>query len=175
MGKIKKHPPVKLIVGFIFKDQTAQDKALFFLKRLFGKIDFESQTLSFQHTDYYQKEFGTGLKRKFISFKKLILPQDLAKIKNITNKIENKLSLRSLRRVNIDPGYLDLAKLILASTKDYRHRIYLGRGIFADVTLFFQNHAFRPLECTYPDYATREYSAIFNQIREIYAQQIKKK
>lgn len=175
MGKIKKHPPVKLIVGFIFKDQTAQDKALFFLKRHFGRIDFESQTLSFQHTDYYQKEFGTGLKRKFISFKKLILPQDLAKIKNITDKIENKLSLRSLRRVNIDPGYLDLAKLILASTKDYRHRIYLGRGIFAEVTLFFQNHAFKPWEYSYPDYATSEYSAVFNQIREIYAQQIKKK
>ena len=175
MGKIKKHPPVKLIVGFIFKDQVAQDKALFFLKRSFGKIDFESQALNFQHTDYHQKEFGTGLKRKFISFQKLILPQDLAKIKNITNKIENKLSHLSLRRINIDPGYLDLAKLILASTKDHQHRIYLGWGIFAEVTLSFQNHSFKPWECTYPDYATSEYSAIFNQIRKIYAQQIKKK
>lgn len=193
MGRIKKQKPVspvrnffipserksisngvKLIVGFIFKEEEVFNKAKGFLERLFGKIDFESQTLAFKHTDYYTPEFGSNLKRKFISFRKLALPPRLPKIKISTNRIEAKLSQGAASRlINIDPGYLDLSKLILVSTKDYKHRIYLNEGIYAEVTLFYQKKSFRFWEWTYPDYKTPEYIAIFNQIREIYAQQIK--
>lgn len=162
-------------MGFIFKEEDILDKAKGFLKKIFGKVDFESQTLPFKHTDYYEPEFGKDLKRKFISFKELILPQHLPKIKISTHRIEKKLSRGASRLINIDPGYLDLAKLILASTKDYKHRIYLDKGIYAEVTLFYQNKSFRFWEWTYPDYKTPEYIAIFNQIREIYAKQIKNK
>ena len=79
------------------------------------------------------------------------------------------------RIINIDPGYLDLSKLILASTKDYKHRIYLTKGIYAEVTLFYQDKTFCPWEWTYPDYKTGEYIEIFNRIRQIYAEQIKEK
>jgi hypothetical protein len=171
MGQIKKLFPVKLVIGFIFKEENTLNKAKFFLERRFGKIDFESQVLNFTHTDYYEKEFGLNLKRKFVSFKKLIPPQDLTKIKLITNQIENKLSKGGCRLINIDPGYLDLAKLILASTKDYSHRIYLNRGIYAEVTLFYQNKTFKPREWTYPDYKTDAYIDIFNQLRQIYIKQ----
>jgi len=175
VGRIKKHQPVKLIIGFIFKEEDAFDKAKCLLKRRFGEIDYESQTLPFIHTDYYEKEFGKDLKRKFISFKKLIRPEDLASIKITTNIIEQKLSQRGLRSINIDPGYLDMAKLILASTKDYRHRIYLNQGIYAEITLFYENGGFCTWEWTYPDYRTTDYIAIFNRIRDIYMlEQIKK-
>ncbi len=175
MGSIKKHRPVKLIIGFIFKEEGMLHRAEGLLKRKFGEIDYESQTLAFIHTDYYEKEFGKNLKRKFISFKKLIRPEDLASIKNTTNIIEQKLSQRGLRSINIDPGYLDMAKLILASTKDYRHRIYLNRGIYAEITLFYENGGFCTWEWTYPDYRTADHIAIFNRIRYIYMlEQIKK-
>lgn len=173
MGIPKKHPKVKLIIGFIFKKEYALRKALTLLKKTFGEIDFESQIFPFTHTKYYEEEFGEDLKRKIISFKKIIRPQTLPKIKILTNRIENKLLNSGRRLINIDPGYLDLAKLILASTKDYKHRIYLNYGIFLEVTLFYQDKTFKAWPWTYPDYQTPEYIAIFNQIRKIYAAQIK--
>ncbi len=161
-------PRVKLIVGFIFKEESALKKAKLALIRLYGEADFESLELAFYHTNYYEKEFGSSLKRKFISFRKLILPQNLVRIKVAANKLEKKLSRKSKRLVNIDPGYLDLAKLVLATTKDYSHRVYLGKGIYAEVTLSYQHKTFNPWEWTYPDYRSKEYIATFNKIREIY-------
>jgi hypothetical protein len=166
---------IKLIIGLIFKEESACDRAKIILQKCFGKIDFESQTLPFTHTSYYENEFGINLKRRFISFKKLFPSQDLSKIKITTNEIEKKLSSGKCRLINIDPGYLDLAKLILASTKDHKHRIHLNKGIYAEVTLFYQDKTFRPWDWTYPDYKTNEYITIFNRIREIYASQIRKK
>lgn len=175
MGKITEHAPAKLITGFIFKDESVFNKTKDILRRHFAVIDFESQTLAFTHTDYYEKEFGKNLKRKFISFKDLILPQSLPKIKIYTNKLEKRLSISGLRLINIDPGYLDLSKLVLASTKDYKHRIYLDKGIYAEVTLFYQNKSFRAWDWTYADYKTQAHLTIFNQLRQIYAEQIKSK
>jgi len=173
MGEIKNHHSVKLIVGFIYKDKLSFDKTKAVLIKKFGPIDFESNILSFCHTDYYEKEFGKNLTRSFISFKKLISPEKLPAIKILTNRIEKKSAVKGSRLINIDPGYLDLAKLVLASSKDFFHRIYLNKGILAEITLVFQGKTFRPWEWTYPDYKTPEYIEIFNHIRDIYENQIK--
>lgn len=173
MGKIRRPPALKLITGFIFKEESVFDKALIILQKKFGGIDFESKTLPFNLTDYYKSEFGSNLKRKFVSFKKLIPPQNLSRIKRFTNKLEEKLSINSRRLINIDPGYLDLAKLVLASTKDFAHRIYLDKGIFAEITLFYKNKTFRHHKWTFPDYRTRDYISVFSRIRQIFAEQIK--
>lgn len=173
MLRTKKQQPVKLIIGLIFKENEARDLATLILEKKLGKIDFQSPALSFNHTAYYEKEFGKDLKRQFISFKKLIPASNLSRIKVFTNGIEKKLSNGPNRSINLDPGYLDLSKLVLASIKNYKHRIYLDKGIFAEVTLFYQGESFRPWEWTYPDYKTDEYIAIFNKIREIYSEQIK--
>lgn len=176
MGQVKRQELVKLIIGFIFKEGDAFNKTKIILEKRFGKIDFESKILPFEHTAYYEKELGKPLKRKFISFKRLILPLCLPRIKIITHKLENRLSDEKGRRtINIDPGYLNHSKLLLASTKDYKHRIYLNKGIYAEVTLFYEAKAFRPWEWTYSDYKTAEYIAIFNLIRGIYTKQIKDK
>lgn len=164
---------MKLIIGAIFKEEEIIRNAERRLVRHFGTIDYSSRVMPFYHTEYYQKEFGSDLKRKFISFSSLIPPEDLARIKILTNRIERKFSLKNRRLINIDPGYLDLARLILASTKDFMHRIYLGRGIYAETTLFYQNNTFGPREWTYPDYRTADYIEVFNQIRKIYHGQIK--
>ena len=171
MGEIKRTLAVKLIAGIIFKDDSVFKTARSILGRHFGKIDLESQTLPFELTDYYEREFGPGLKKVFLSFRDLILAQDLYKIKILTNKIENKLSLKGSRLANIDPGYIDAAKLVLASTKDYKHRIYLNKGIYAEITLSYRGRSFEPLECTYNDYKTGQYIEIFNRIRQLYLDQ----
>jgi hypothetical protein len=175
MGKIISPTPVKLIIGLIFKDEEFLKKTEGILRRHFKGIDYESPIIPFNYTDYYQKEFGIGLKKKFISFTKLIPSQQLAAVKVLTNKIETKLSQKNCRKINIDPGYLTLAKLVLASTKDYSHRIHLDKGIFAEVTLVYQKNGFQPREWTYPDYRTAEYSRVFLEIRKLYAQQINPK
>jgi hypothetical protein len=173
LRRIKIHPPVKLVIGLIYHDDSVLAQAFSRLKKAFGSIDFESNTLAFDQTDYYQQEFGKGLKRKFIGFGRLILPQQLAGIKKKTNQIELGLSLHGRRRVNIDPGYLELSKLTLATTKDFRHRVYIGGGIFAEVTLYYRGKTFQPWEWTYPDYRTQGYIDIFNQLREIYRSQLR--
>ncbi|MFH0935990.1 MAG: DUF4416 family protein [Candidatus Omnitrophota bacterium] len=173
MGRISsQRPAVKLIAGFIFKEETVFQKAKVIFEKHFGSIDFQSQPLNFTHTDYYRGEFGEGLYKKIVSFRKLVPPQKLPEIKILTNKAEKRLSFLNKRLVNIDPGYLDLSKLVLASTKDYAHRIYLNKGIYGEITLFYRNKTFAAWECTYPDYRTPQYLAIFNQIRQIYSAQL---
>jgi hypothetical protein len=173
MGKFAAIYPAKLVIGFIFREESLFNKALEILKKKFGEIDFQSQAFVFDYTDYYEPEFGKGLKKQFVTFKRSIHPQDLARIKIFTNTLEKKLSLDGKRRVNIDPGYLNLAKLVLASTKDFSHRIYLGKGIFGEITLMFKDKSFRPLDWTYPDFRTKEYIELFNQIRQCYADQLR--
>ena len=168
MGKIRKYNPVKLIIGFIYSEEAVFIQAKDKLRKKFGKLDFESAVLDFSYTDYYEQEMGVGLKRKFISFRKLIPLSSLYRIKLYTNRLESRFLSALGRKINIDPGYLDLAKLVLASTKDYAHRIYLHKGIFAEVTLSYKGNSFSPNDWSYPDYRSVEYIDIFNQIRKLY-------
>jgi hypothetical protein len=169
MGKIYPPGKVKLIAGLISNDEALLDKAGKALeKKLKNKVDFKSDTLDFTYTDYYNKEMGSGLKRRFVSFKRLVRLDDLAKVKLLTNNIEKRFCRAGNRAVNIDPGYVDMAKLVLLSTKDYSHRIHIGSGIFAEVTLHYKDKRFNFWPWTYPDYKSEEYARIFGIIREIY-------
>jgi hypothetical protein len=174
MGKTKKPKAVKLIIGMLAKSQKLFDKAEEFFIKDFGPIDYKSTVISFNYTDYYEKEFGPALKRNFISFKKPISPEKIAKIKLLTNSIEKKLSADKKRQVNIDPGYVTDAKLILATTKDYFHRIYLNHGIYAEVTLMWRKGGFKPFEWTFPDYRSKEYIDVFNAIRNAHMAEARK-
>lgn len=175
MGKIKRISPVKLFLGFIYKDEAVYRKSLNVIQRRFGSIDHESPVFDFSFTDYYEKEMGPGLKKKIVSIERLIQPCELSRIKIITNSIEEKLSESGSRRINIDPGYLDNAKLVLASTKDFYHRIYIGKGIFAELTLYYKDKDYHWLEWTYPDYKSDGYIGFFKEARGIYARKVKDK
>jgi hypothetical protein len=169
MGRIYPPEKVKLIAGLISKDDELFDKVGAKLeKNLKNKIDFKSGLIDFTYTDYYNKEMGNPLKRRFISFKRLVRIETVAKIKLMTNNIEKRYSVNGKRLINIDPGYLDMAKLVLLSTKDYSHRIYIGNGIFAEVTLHYKDKRFNFWPWTYPDYKSQEYSSAFETIRDIY-------
>lgn len=177
MGIQKPHKPVKLIISIIFKNIYHFDEAKSEVTKKFGEIDFESELLPFNHTNYYEKEFGSNLSRKIISFKNLIKPEILPDIKIFTNNIEKKMANieKSIlkRVVNIDPGFLDENKLILATTKNYFHRIYIRDGIFEEVTLYYSNKKFNGFFWTYPDYKSETYTSIFDSIRKIYKNQLK--
>jgi hypothetical protein len=176
MAKTKKPLPVKLIVGAIFASEGVLIQARRLLAKRFGPLDFESGIFSFDCTDYYEQEMGPGLKRRFLSFKRLINPASLSAIKLYTNKLEERLSRdRSApqRKINLDPGYISASKLVLATCKNYSHRIYLDKGIYAEVTLQFHKGTFCSFPWTYRDYKTQGYIQAFNAIREAYLRQLK--
>ncbi|MCM8765583.1 MAG: DUF4416 family protein [Candidatus Omnitrophica bacterium] len=173
MGKIHPVKPVKLISGMIFNQITILDKIKLTLEKKFGEIDWESEIFPFDKTDYYAEEMGRNLKRKFLSFKRLIPPDKIAEIKIFTNGLEKRFSQGGRRQINLDPGYITDSKLVLATTKNYYHRIYLKKGIYGEVTLYFRDRSFHHFEYTYPDYRTQEYINFFNQVRKIYLEQIR--
>lgn len=173
MGKIKSHPPVKLILGMISNDTELFNILPKRFEKDFGEIDFESNIFLFNFTDYYIEEMGEGLLRKFVSFKRLLEnPIEIANIKIFSNNLEDEFSINNKRRINLDPGYIEHGKLVLATTKNHQHRIYIGKGIFAEVTLRYRNKTFCKWDWTYPDYQTNEYIETFNQIRKIYINQL---
>lgn len=176
MGVVKKPNQVKLVVGMISNDPNLLLRLEKTLEWRFGPIDFRTALLDFAYTNYYEPEMGSNLKRQFVSFRKLIDPRQLADIKLYTNKVELQNSVsrnKPSRKVNIDPGYLVEGKFILATTKDHQHRIYLSKGIYAEVTLRYVDKTFLPWDWSYRDYQTKEYIDIFNEIRRIYIQQMK--
>jgi len=175
MGQIKEPKPVKLISSMFTVDLELLEVARDRLSKVFGPTDYESDLLPFDHTSYYAAEFGEGLMRQIVAFAELIDPERLAEIKRLTNDLETSWAREGKRRINLDPGYVSLAKLVLATTKNHGHRIYLGQGIYAEVTLCYRNKTFRPWEWTYPDYASPPYIAIFDQIRELYLAQLRQR
>ncbi len=165
---------VKFICGFIYTAENIYTLAKTDLLKKFGPVDFESPVIDFNFTDYYYPEMGRPLLRRFVSFKKLKNPGDFIKIKKTCLKVEKKYRREGKRRVNIDPGYINEAKLVLTTSKDFSHRIYLGRGVYAEVTLYFYNGKFCDFPTTFPDYRTGLYKGIFQSIRDIYRQNIRK-
>jgi hypothetical protein len=168
MAEIKKPQKVLPIVGLIFENTFDLDPALKRLTGLMGKAVLNSHVIHFTHTTYYNREMGDKLSRQWWVFEQLMSPDVLVDLKHTTNNIENGyLNKKGGRKINIDPGLLSLSNLILASTKNYSHRIYLGKGIYGEVTLIFKNNAFNPLSWTYPDYQEESTLEFFSKAREI--------
>lgn len=152
MSQPKDPPEAKLLMGLLFRDTAVQLQALEVLCNRFGPLDFLSEPEPFVYTSYYDEELGKGIQRQLLSFLDLFPQDTLPDIKLITNGIEKDLSIQGKRRVNIDPGMLTEERLVLATGKNFTHRIYLGKGIYGDLTLLYQGGSFRALPWTYPDY-----------------------
>ena len=175
MGIAKPFMPHKLFCGLLFSDIGVVEDLLGVLKPRFGDAELRSGSFSFNDTDYYREEMGADILREYIVFSKLIDPGALAEIKLFTNKVEADFADKALgaRRVNIDPGLISPAKIMLATTKDYAHRVPLARGIYCEVTLSFKEKSFGPLAWTYPDYKRQLTIDFFNKARNIYMEQLK--
>lgn len=160
---------VKLVMSILFSAVEPESQTLETLERDFGLIDLVSRRLSFQHTDYYCAEMGTDLFRRMVSFRQLVHPGNLVEIKLRTQVIEDMFrDTEGNRKINLDPGLLGHAQLVLATHKPYSHRIYLDRGVFAELTLIFRQGSFKPLVWTYPDYASEPLLGWFHKTRTLY-------
>ncbi len=177
MWELKDPRPVKLIVGMLASDERCLTAARESLSSALGAIDLASDIWSFDQTDYYARQIGPQILRQFVSVDRLIDPGDLAEIKHRTNAIEQHLAATLAmpfpRPVNLDPGIIEPSKLVLATTKNYSHRIYIGRKMYAEVTLVFDRGDWRPLPYTYPDYRRPEYFDFFSRVRDRLAQQLR--
>ena len=163
------HPPENaiLFIGALFSEKNIFDAALVKLHKYYGDILFQSTGLPWDFTEYYSKELGKPIYRIFVFFDDFIDPSSLADVKLITNEIETTFSKENSRQINLDPGYMTLAKVVLASTKNYSHRIYLGKGIYAEVTLLFKKNRFIPQDHTYNDYKNETFHAFFIEVRNL--------
>ena len=153
MSRPKSPEPAKLVIGCFTKDKGILGDVARKLSEAFGPPDMISPWLAFEHTDYYTPEMGAPLFRRLFGFCELIQQDSLPDIKLLTNELEGRFSREGKRLVNIDPGYLLAERFVLATGKNYTHRIYLKEGIYADLTLIYQKGRFSPLDWTYPDYA----------------------
>jgi hypothetical protein len=174
MGTPKEPKPVQFFASVIFSGTQEPFRAEQELIGLIGTIEEKTPPASFSYTKYYEAEMGDNLLRLFLLFEPLLQRERLAEIKVKTNGFERDLSTGGRRTVNIDAGYISLENVILATTKGYAHRIYLGYGIYADLTLVFTDGTYRGLEWTYPDYGTQGYISMFNRWRDGYRQKLKK-
>jgi len=173
MGRAVIHEPVKLVIAILFSDEDRYQQARKRLEDRYGPIDYACEPFEFTFTHYYDEEMGIPIFRTFLSFTRLIAPEDIVTIKHETNAIEENLARDGRRLVNLDPGYMQMGKFVLATTKDQMHRIYLGRGIYAEVTLHYQKKRWNAWPWTYPDYASERYNTILLDIRRLYYDQLK--
>jgi hypothetical protein len=160
--------PAKLVIGIILRERKLQESILHSFKDRFGPLDMVSRWLAFDFTHYYEKEMGPNLERRLFSFKRLIRQDDLPDIKRFTNEVENRYCEDDKRKVNIDPGYLLLERFVLATGKNFPHRIYIGKDIYADLTLIYAKGGFQSLPWTYPDYARGNIQQFLLKVREKY-------
>lgn len=172
MAEVRPPQPVTLFVGVVFGDRQLLEPLESELTKKFGKIDARSQVYDFEITDYYEHEMGGDLKRIFYSFVELIDPAEIADIKLAANEIERGFARDGRRKVNIDPGYMDFYKVVLASAKFLGQKIYVGKGVYADPTLYY-DRGWKPYDWGFPDFKSGRYDEFLTEVRRVYKSRIR--
>ena len=178
MGIPREPKPAKYFVALLSAEPDLITAVEGDLETVLGAIDARSRILSWTVSSFYEKEMGFGLLRRFVSFESLASPQKLADVKLATQRIEEKYRRttedESGRKINLDPGYLESGKVVLASTKNASQRIYLHSGIYAEATLQFYDGEFHGSPYTYPDYLWPETIAFLTSVRSLHLQQLRR-
>ena len=175
MSLPKEPKPAKLVIGLFMKEKRLIEKIPAELIKAFGSVDMVSPWFPFDYTDYYEPEMNAPLFRRMLTFKELIKQSSLADIKTLTNEIESNYSREEKRLVNIDPGYMLQERFVLATGKNFAHRIYIGKKIYADLTLIYTKGEFKKLPWTYPDYSNKKMLSFLRQVRKKYVADLKNK
>jgi hypothetical protein len=166
--------PVKLFVALLWAEVSALRGALADAQASWGPLDFEGADHLFDVTDYYEREMGEGLRRRIVAFRDLVSPEVLADAKGRAVEIEEKYRAGDRRRVNLDVGYLDHHKVVLASLKPAGQKLYLRDGVWADLQARFARGRYRPFEWTFPDFAGGRYDEELLRIRARYREQLRR-
>jgi hypothetical protein len=173
MGEIRKHPAVKYFTGITYRPESDPDGIEARLVEIFSDITMRSVDFDFSaFTRYYESEMGADLRKRFVVFANLDAVENLPDFKIRTNELEKHYLHETGRSVNLDPGYISEAKLVLATTKNYTHRLYLAKGIFGDVHLQFTGKKFQVQSWTYPDYQQPQVLEFFTEVRKSYFSQL---
>jgi len=175
MAQIRTPLPVKLFVGVLTSIQSLLPEVEERMVALFGSADLQSDLFPFDQTHYYDEEMGCPIHRQFFGFSALIDPSEIAGIKVKTNNLESAFAREHpgmQRPVNLDPGYLEQSKIVLASTKNFFHRILISEGIYAEVTLHYQAGKWQDFPWTFPDYKSEQYQQYFSSLRDFYRKQL---
>jgi len=173
MSLPKAPKPAKLVIGLFMKEKRLIKQVTAELIEVFGSIDMVSPWFSFDYTDYYEPEMNAPLFRRMLTFKELIKQSSLDDIKILTHEIESNYSREEKRLVNIDPGYILQERFVLATGKNFAHRIYIGKKIYADLTLIYTKGKFKKLPWTYPDYSDKNTLSFLIQVRKKYVADLK--
>lgn len=173
MGVAREPEKVKLFVAILFQEHKQLESVLKKLVRKYGATDYAYGPIPFVQSTYYNEEMGEGLQKAYFSFAELVERADLPKIKVAANRLEAGYAHEQKRCVNIDPGYLSRDKLVLASTKDFFHRVYLRAGIFGEVTLHFRKGKYRYFSWTYPDYREPTFCSFLEKARARLVKQLR--
>lgn len=169
MGKIEQPRPVLLIAAVTSRNADAFDWTIEQTEAHWGSVALKSPVFDFTETSFYTESMGTDLKKQFLAFETLFGSGEIAQTKHVSNELESAYAAACShpeeRPVNIDPGYITEAKLVLVTTKDRDHRIYLQNGIYAEVTLFYRSKQWQGSRWTYPDYQREDFQEFFTQCR----------
>jgi hypothetical protein len=165
--------PVKFFVAILWTDADSLDDVLPLLEQHWGDVDFMGGDRPFDATEYYEAEMGANLKRRLVSFGRLFPPEEIRQAKLDCNQIEDQLAVAGRRRVNLDIGYLDRGKVVLASAKFAGQKIHLGDGIYADMISRYGHGRYQPFEWTFPDFRDGRYDEDLAQIRRTYLAQLR--
>ena len=177
MGVAKQPAKAKVVMGILAKDAQSVESVRATLRERFGEEDLNLPPFPFTFTNYYKEEIGETPVRAFFSYQTLVERTEIVDIKLWTNDLELSIAEAAgtpgLRPVNLDPGYMTLGQFFLASTKDQRQRVYIGKGIYVEPTLYFQDGHFHPFEWTYRDYQSETYINYLEDVRKKLAVQLK--
>ncbi len=174
MGQIRFLSPAKLIIVLLKSKTLESSEVEQVLKTYFGNIDYVSEQLPFDtFTYYYNEEMGNNINATIFSFKELIHPAELSHIKRFTNSIEKEFITSGKRSFNLDPGYIYMAQVFLATTKPREFRAYIGNGIWSEPVYYYSKKNLHPFPTTYPNYKTKQYIDIFMHIRNLYLKDLK--
>ncbi len=173
MGQIRDVPAVRFFASAMYRDEEIFTRLEPVLVDVLGPAAVRSEPRLFTHSDYYRAEMGERILRRFLLFDPLRGRELLPDMKLETNGIEGAFSEDGRRTVNVDPGYIALEQVVLATTKGYTHRLYLGKGIFGDLTLIYQDGTYQALPWTYPDYGSAPIISLFNEWREAYRRDLR--
>ncbi|HTM52514.1 MAG TPA: DUF4416 family protein [Pirellulales bacterium] len=169
MGAVGQPAPALFVLAAFSRYSEALAWARQRAEAQWGTIALDSPIFEFQETDYYEASMGTEIHKCFWAFERLIDQSSLPELKLATNQWELDYAREARhvepRPLNLDPGYVTAAKLVLASTKDHAHRVYLSQGIYAEVTLYYKNRQWQAREWTFPDYRRPEYHQFFSECR----------
>ncbi len=170
VAEVSEPAMVKLICGMISAREELFDLAVERLAQSFGRVDLTSQIMDFDFTHYYDDQMGCPLYRKFVAFERLVAPDFLVDAKHQTNALEREFAGEAggvpQRPINLDVGYVEPSKLVLGSMKNFSHRIYLSRGVYAEITLLAHKDRWEALGWTFPDYASGRYHAFLTSVKE---------